>query len=87
MCKLDSIIQTKQHHIDVAHSDNKGMSPERIRYNTDLVFSVAKEKGIPLDEVLCRINSGETKALFDRAFETRKKIPFNVQVSRISATI
>ncbi len=87
MCTLDTILQTKQEHVGKVPTGKKGMSTERIKYNTNLIFSIAKEKGLPLDEVLRKISSGKSKILFDKAFEMRKKTSFNNQVLQISSTI
>lgn len=49
MCKLNDILNTEIRSYDVAPSATNGMSMERVRFNTDVMFSLAKRLEMPLD--------------------------------------
>lgn len=49
MCKLEAILNTEVKTRKVVPSSKRGMTKERIRFNTDVMFSVAKQMKMPLD--------------------------------------
>ena len=49
MCKLNDILNTEVRSYDVAPTASSGMSQERIRFNTDVMFALAKRLELPLD--------------------------------------
>jgi len=49
MCKLDDILDTEVRNYVGVPSGKQGMSVERIRFNTDVMFALAKRLELPLD--------------------------------------
>ena len=50
MCKLDDILKTEVRRPMVGEPADKGMSIERVKFNTDVMFAVAKKLELPLDK-------------------------------------
>ena len=50
MCKLDDILKTEIRKPTVGEPADKGMSVERVKFNTDVMFAVAKKMELPLDK-------------------------------------
>lgn len=66
---------------------HKGMSMDRVRYNTDLVFSIAKRTGLSLQDVIDRIYREGEGTAFDNAYSKRKRIGFEQMVEELSNNI
>lgn len=49
MCKLNDILNTEVRIYDGGPSATNGISMERVRFNTDVMFSLAKRLEMPLD--------------------------------------
>jgi hypothetical protein len=49
MCTLNDILRTEVRSYDAAPTAKQGMSKERIRFNTDVMFALAKRLELPLD--------------------------------------
>ena len=49
MCKLNDILNTEVRNFDGEPSAKQGMRVERIRFNTDVMFALAKQLEMPLD--------------------------------------
>ena len=47
MCKIEKVLETKVQKIPIGEAQKKGLSYDHIRYNTDLVFAIAKKLEIP----------------------------------------
>ena len=50
MCKIDKILKTTIRDYNQGEAVGKRMTKQRIRYNTDVVFAVAKRMELPLDK-------------------------------------
>lgn len=60
---------------------------DRVRYNTDLVFSLSKKTGMPFNEVVHQIYDKGVGKKFDNAYSKRKTINFDRMVNEISRDI
>lgn len=59
----------------------------RVRYNTDLVFSISQKTGMPFNEVVHHIYDKGIGKKFDNAYSKRKDISFDHMVNEISKDI
>ena len=50
MCKLDDILNTEIKTYESLPTAQRGIGTDRVRFNTDVMFSVAKSLEMPLDK-------------------------------------
>ena len=74
MCKLNHILNTEVRIYDVVPSATNGMSMERIRFNTDVMFNLAKRLEMPLDATTDLLRSHNGFRRLHRSFGLRHKV-------------
>ena len=50
MCKIEDILNTEIRMQEKVNPVKQGMTSERVRFNTDVMFAVAKQLEMPLDK-------------------------------------
>lgn len=73
MCKLDVILNTDVRKYDEKPTATRGMTMERIRFNTDVMFYVAKLLKMPLDRTADLMRNNGAFSLLNKAFGNRHK--------------
>mgnify|MGYP006872991968 CR=1 FL=1 len=83
MCKLDDILKTEIRKHSIGEPAEKGISFERVEFNTDVIFAVAKKMELPLDKTADLMRrKGQFDAL-RRAYSQRHRM----SIGSISNTI
>ena len=77
MCKLNDILNTEVRSYDSEPSAKQGMSVERIRFNTDVMFALAKRIELPLDRTLELLRSNDGFRRLHRSFARRHEASAN----------
>ena len=87
MCKLDDILKTEVRSIDAQPSARHGMSAECIRFNTDVMFAVAKHLEMPLDKTADAMRQKGLFKRLDRAYRYRTREKLSSVVKELSSDI
>lgn len=83
MCKLDDILKTEIRRPTVGEPADKGMSVERLEFNTDVMFAVAKIMEMPLDKTADLMRKKGQFSTLRRAYSQRHRL----SISSISNSI
>lgn len=73
MCKFEDIIKTTPKKIIVEEKQKKGISMNRIEFNTNIVFGLAKILELPLDKTLSLIRD-KNNSLLASAYRKRNEM-------------
>ena len=73
MCKLNDILNTEVRSYDVEPSARTGMSQERIRFYTDVMFALAKLLEMPLDNIIDLMRHHDGFRRLNRSYVRRHK--------------
>lgn len=88
MCKIEKILKTQRTSIPIgAQLGTKPMSMNQIRYNTDVIFSVAKKLEIPLDEAIDRMKRNGGMKTLNNAYRKRNQVSHSSVVKNITSEI
>ena len=89
MCKIEKVLRTKRASIPALQPQKGGkpMSVNQIRYNTDMVFSVAKQLEIPLDEAIDKMVRNGGMRTLNNSYRKRKSVSSSSIVKEISSEI
>ena len=87
MCKIEKVLETKVQKIPIGEVQKKGLSYDHIRYNTDLVFSIAKKLEIPIDDAIMRIKHTDNLKTFNNAYSKRNRIRKKTVVDILTSDI
>ena len=74
MCKLDDILKTEIRKPTVGELSDKGMSVERLEFNTNVMFAVAKEMELPLDKTADLMRRKGQFSALRRAYSQRHRL-------------
>lgn len=74
MCKLNDILNTEVRSYDGEPSAKQGMSVERIRFNTDVMFALAKRLEMPLDRATELMRRRDGFRHLHRSFARRHEV-------------
>lgn len=83
MCKLDDILKTETCRPNIVKTADKGISVERVKFNTDVMFAVAKGLGLPLDKTAELMRSKGQFSTLRRAYSQRHR----KSIRKVSSTI
>lgn len=87
MKKIDRILTTEIRDFKQGDPINKRMTKQQIRYNTDVVFAVAKRMDKPLDQTASMmLNKNEFKRLYN-SYKRRNSVSANTIVEHISQAL
>ncbi len=84
MCKLNVILDTEERRYDEAPDAKCGMSQERIRFNTDVMFYVAKHMAMPLDRTADLMRRRGSFRELQRAYRHRHSMSAQAIANEIS---
>ena len=89
MCRIEKIIRTQQTTLPPVSKQEGGrpMSVNQIRYNTDMVFSVAKNLEIPLDVAIDRMKRNGSMRTLNNSYRKRNRVSHSAIVKEISSEI
>ena len=87
MCKIERVLETKLQKIPLGEVQKKGLSFDHIKYNTDIVFSLAKKLEIPIDDAIIRIKQKKNLKTFNNAYSKRNKIRKQTVVDLLTTDI
>lgn len=87
MCKIEKVLETKVQKIPIGETQKKGLSYDHIRFNTDLVFSIAKKLEIPIDDAIMRIKQTDNLKTFNNAYSKRNRIRKKTVVDILTSDI
>lgn len=73
MCKFEDIIKTTPRKIIVEEKQKKGISMNRIEFNTNIVFDLAKRLELPLDQTLLLLK-GKSASYLSSAYRKRNEM-------------
>ena len=75
MCGIKKIIQTKKGSlVRDAKVQRRGLNFDHIRFNTDVVFEVAKKLELPLDEAFERMKQYDGLISLSRSYRHRRVV-------------
>ena len=77
MCNLDDILKTEIRKPTVGAPADKGMSVERLEFNTDVMFAVAKKMELPLDKTAALMRNKGLFSVLHRAYTQRHRQSIN----------
>ena len=87
MCKIEKVLETKVQKIPIGEAQKKGLSYDHIRFNTDLVFAIAKKLEIPIDDAIMRIKQTDNLKTFNNAYSKRNRIRKKTVVDILTSDI
>lgn len=89
MCRIEKILKTQKTVLPhmIKQEEGKTMSVNQIRYNTDMVFSVAKNLEIPLDVAIDRMKKNGGMKTLNNSYRKRNRVSHSAIVKEISSEI
>ena len=87
MRNLDTILNTEVKASNVVPSSKHGMTKERIRFNTDVMFSVAKQMKMPLDKTAELMQEKNAFKQLANSYSQRHNTSDNKIAKEISVTL
>lgn len=89
MCRIEKILRTQQTTLPPIskQEEGKSMSVNQIRYNTDMVFSIAKNLEIPLDVAIDRMKRNGSMRTLNNSYRKRNRVSYSAIVKEISSEI
>lgn len=89
MCKIEKVLRTKRAVIPALQPQKGGkpMSVNQIRYNTDMVFSIAKKLEIPLDEAVDKMTRNGGMRTLNNSYRKKNRVSRSSIVKEISSGI
>lgn len=87
MCKLNDILNTEVRSYDGEPSAKQGMSVERIRFNTDVMFALAKRLEMPLDRTMELMRTHDGFRRLYRSFSRRHEASANEIAKELSHSL
>lgn len=87
MCKIDRILSTEVRDFNQGAPAGRKMTRKRIRYNTDVVFAVAKQIEMPLDKTVdLMLAKDELKRVY-KSFSQRDTVSVDSVAKQISLAL
>lgn len=87
MCKLDVILNTDVRSYDIEPTAKHGMAMERIRFNTDVMFALAKRLEMPLDSTAELMRKGDGFRRLHRSFSRRHETSVSEIAKELSISL
>lgn len=87
MCKLNVILDTEERRYNEAPSAKNGMTQEHIRFNTDVMFYVAKRMEMPLDRTADLMRRCGSFRELQRAYSRRHSMSAQAVANEISSEL
>lgn len=87
MCKLNDVLKTKVYSYDAEPSARSGMSQERIRFNTDVMFALAKRLQKPLDSTTNLMRQRDGFRRLHRSYGRRHEVSVNKIAKELSISL
>jgi len=87
MCSLNDILKTDIRTYNDAPTAKQGISAERIRFNTDVMFSVAKRMELPLDKTADLMRQKGAFGILNKAYSRRKRCSVSDIAREISQSL
>jgi energy-converting hydrogenase A subunit M len=87
MCKIEDILNTEYRVCNEQPTAQKGMTTERVRFNTDIVFSIAKKLEMPLDKTADLMRRKGAFKRLGKAFTRRKTVSVKTITDEIAQSL
>lgn len=84
MSKIDVVLNTEMRDYVEGARVNRKMTKQRIRFNTDVVFAVAKQNNLPLDKTASMMIANSVFDRIHHSYSRRKKISIPEFIKSIS---